>query len=90
MLFSEESQWKLTTGNFHSREYPLAMKPSLSLSAHLPPFLLFFPMLFPFLFYFASDCVPLIKCCSVQREGFYLFKIFFLMPVGSGAYHMTS
>lgn len=36
-----------------------------------------FPLHFAFLFYFSSDCVPLIKCGYIQREGFYLFKIFF-------------
>lgn len=70
----EIDHWK-----FPRQGIPLAMKPSLFLSVHLPPFLPFLVFRFPFII----GCVPLIKCCYIQREGFSFFFFFFGMPAGS-------
>lgn len=73
----EIDHWK-----FPRQGIPLGMKPSLSLSDHLPPFLCFF------LVSFITDSVPLIKCCYIHREGFAFFLLCHARRLG--AYHMTS
>lgn len=72
VLFSEEPWWKLTTGNFHGREYPLLWS-LLCLSVFICLYFCHFSLFLVCLFSFIIDSVPLIKCCYIQREDFSFF-----------------